>query len=298
MVTCCYTNAYRPNVDRNVRQRGCFACYQYGPGVITLLGLSGLLAIFPILYGVYEYRNHEFYDSLQKGTCNITNFTGPVTMPSVNDTYGWRDCECKQCDKKGNCKTLHNSVSSCINMYTNESSNRVRNIYNKHSTLFHIYHPGDDDPCTFFTDCGCGNIMISQQLNSSLTYRNEYLNNDVVCYHDKNHDYIYLHKNKYGYGLTGIIFSCIFTISALYVLCLTFSMMINIVSYTCGCKKYLDSIDKREHEGDKAGNVELGNIGNTTSHFYEDDSIVYTNDVYTDGYMDVYSPSDDESFEV
>ena len=141
-----------------------------------------LIAIFlSTLFLTYSLLPYQHYNDFDENTCYIVNVTSPTQLPSYNNTYGWRECNCgKRCV----------AWTPCISLYSQLNPNVV--------IQEDVFRRNQDTQCTFFDDkCPNGEDAryTLQKMEEAQQTLSKYLHKNVSCYTNDNNSEIYLNKS-------------------------------------------------------------------------------------------------------
>ena len=143
----------------------CIGCYYF------MLGIS-ILVFIGCVVPLANYNDYK------ENTCNITRLEYPTQLPTENNTYGWTKCDCgRYCQ----------AWTTCIKLYSSIKPDLV---------IIDEYKRTED--CTFVDDrCRDGEDLryATEKLSEVQGIVNEYYNNEVTCYYDKDITKIYLDKD-------------------------------------------------------------------------------------------------------
>ena len=107
------------------------------------------------------FRSHDYYNS----ECYIYRIDYPITLPTLNDTSFWEECDCGH-----NCQAWY----PCVKLYTEESSTFLQEVLD-----------GSVSSCTFFeNECNDGeDVIITQKyLQEAISLAEKYYNTTIDCY--------------------------------------------------------------------------------------------------------------------
>lgn len=143
----------------------CIGCYY------LMLGIS-ILVFIVCVTPLSNYNNYK------ENICNITKIEYPTQLPTENNTDGWKKCDC------GN-KCM--AWTTCIKLYSSIKPDLI---------IMHEYDRNEE--CTFIdNECPNGEDLryATGKLSEISEIVNEYYNNEVKCYYDKDIKTIYLEKD-------------------------------------------------------------------------------------------------------
>lgn len=131
-----------------------------------------------LTHSALKYQNYNDFD---EDTCYIVNVTSPTQLPSYNNTFGWRECNCgKRCV----------AWTPCISLYSDLNPN----VIIQEDVLTRNKYTG----CTFFDDqCPNGEdarytLQKMEEVQQTLS---KYLHKNVSCYTNNDISEIYLNKS-------------------------------------------------------------------------------------------------------
>ena len=153
-----------------------------------------------ITYAALPFR---YYENFDQETCYIVNVTSPTQLPSYNNTYGWRECNCgKRCVAWTPCISLYSQLNPNITIQEN------------------LFKRNQNTECTFFDDqCPNGEDVryTVQKMEEAQETLSKYLHKNVSCYTNNDNSEIYLNKT-YNY-LAIIVLSVIISLLLFCCIC-------------------------------------------------------------------------------
>lgn len=169
-------------------------------GIIFFSIITFILAIVLLTEFLLPYS--EYHDYSRK-ICNITNIEYPTVAPTLDNTYGWAECDCgKYCT----------SWSPCIKMYSDNHNNHL---------IQDEYYDDKFKECTFHSHrCPEGEnlqILETYLIEANNTYYN-YINKSVVCYVNDPITNIYLNMSD-NWLVLGLSIGIAFALSIIILCC-------------------------------------------------------------------------------
>jgi hypothetical protein len=144
--------------------------------LVYVIGIG--ICIMIITLTTLPYANYSNFD---QETCHIINVSAPTQLPSYNNTFGWKECDCgKRCT----------AWTPCISLYASINPDFV--IRNE------LFSPNKNTDCTLYNnDCPYGEDAryIVQTMEEVQTIMNLYLDQNITCYTNNDASSIYLHKS-------------------------------------------------------------------------------------------------------